>query len=462
MDVQRVSQELILNIIYFCDLPTIKHLRLANRSIRDLIDTYQISICGVITKRLFDEKEIESFRLLDANVPAYQSLLALDYRVRTAKWLTGVALENFQEDPIPTGFGNVEAGDPRGDPLREYVNTGWMVLWRLSDIARRVVCEMIGKNKTNFNHPISSWTRGSPLVRKLEASVQKQQLEYVNSLSFFEAFAYHMMHVYVSGAFHDRVFDDPRGRNSDWRTGNEFGINNSWLNWLVFREGPSFFRRAWATREGNAECLKLIITEWSKRSKQQVLIEHAAAKEVEERLLQVGKVLENGDLFLLKVGIKQVEFLGGIINRLQRMKVVNLKQVGIQMFLASQIVLIQLQTLPGPSTIFFILKARTFNLFYTLLIMVTAIKAMPNPVSHTMTHTITTKKLVIPTATAAQEPAKEPVSQKKSLSIGTDTHSYAEPTVSVETVYLRPENQFLTTMPADTRPVIMATPTGTA
>jgi hypothetical protein len=48
--------------------------------------------------------------------------------------------------------------------------------------------------------------------------------------------------------------------------------------------------------------------------------------------------------------------------------------------------------------------------------MVTAIKAMPNPVSHTMTHTITTKKLVIPTATAAQEPAKEPVSQKKSLS----------------------------------------------
>jgi hypothetical protein len=297
MDAQRVSQELILNIIYFCDLPTIKHLRLANRSIRDLIDTYQISICGVITKRLFDEKEIESFRLLDANVPAYQSLLALDYRVRTAKWLTGVALENFQEDPIPTGFGNVEASDPRGDPLREYVNTGWMVLWRLSDIARRVVCEMIGKNKTNFNDPISSWTRGSPLVRKLEASVQKQQLEYVNSLSFFEAFAYHMMHVYVSGAFHDRVFDDPRGRNSDWRTGNEFGINNSWLNWLVFREGPSFFRRAWATREGNAECLKLIITEWSKRSKQQVLIEHAAAKEVEERLLQVGKVLENGDLF---------------------------------------------------------------------------------------------------------------------------------------------------------------------
>lgn len=55
-----------------------------------------------------------------------------------------------------------------------------------------------------------------------------------------------------------------------------------------------------------------------------------------------------------------------------------------------------------------------------------------------------------------------PLTAHDPLGIGTDTHSYAEPTVSVETVYLRPENQFLTTMPADTRPVIMATPTGTA
>ena len=49
------------------------------------------------------------------------------------------------------------------------------------------------------------------------------------------------MHGMVAGTFADRVFDDPRGRNSDWRTGNEFEIGNSWLNWLILREELGFF-----------------------------------------------------------------------------------------------------------------------------------------------------------------------------------------------------------------------------
>jgi hypothetical protein len=49
------------------------------------------------------------------------------------------------------------------------------------------------------------------------------------------------MHGMVAGTFANRVFDDPRGRNSDWCTGNEFTIENSWLNWVILREGPGFF-----------------------------------------------------------------------------------------------------------------------------------------------------------------------------------------------------------------------------
>ena len=40
----RLPQQAILDVVYFCDIPTLKCLRLAHRSIRDLIDTYQISI----------------------------------------------------------------------------------------------------------------------------------------------------------------------------------------------------------------------------------------------------------------------------------------------------------------------------------------------------------------------------------------------------------------------------------
>ena len=287
----QLPQQLILDIVYFCDVSTLKSLRLAHRSLRDLLDTYQISICSNAKARLFQTEEIDCFQLLDGSCPALLALFALEYRVRTAKWLAAVGLENNQEDEDlyrPGLYGNVGANEVQGDPIRSYITVGWGVLWRLADIARNVVSEMTDINVLKSRTQISSLTRGYRFVRKLETKIKEMQLEYIHTLPFRgrESYGYFLMHGVSSRTFADRVFDDPRGKASDWRTGNEYTIGNSWLNWLVLREGPRLFIRAWGSKEGNEECSRLITTEWSKRLKEQLSIEHAAAKDVEESLLR--------------------------------------------------------------------------------------------------------------------------------------------------------------------------------
>lgn len=283
----------LLDIITFCDVSTLKSLRLTQKAIRELVDTYQISISTDIKLHSFTVDELASFQPDDGFDSELQSLFLLDYRVRTTRWLTDVALENLQEDGDSGGFGNIGTNDAQGDSIRGRVNAGWSIFWKLSDIAHQVVFKMTDLNPRDVRKRISSLTRGTPLVRKLETAVKNEQIKYMSALSFAEIYSYYLMHGYLSSVFRDRVFDDPRGKSSDWRTGNEFAMGNSWLNWLVLREGPNFFTKAWASKEGNEECVQLITSEWSKRSKEQVLIEYDAAKEVHEHVLEIVKPRDN-------------------------------------------------------------------------------------------------------------------------------------------------------------------------
>ncbi|KAF4627936.1 hypothetical protein G7Y89_g10214 [Cudoniella acicularis] len=273
----------LLDIISLCDVSTLKSLRLTRKAIRNLVDTYEISISTNIKRHSFTVDELASFHLHDGFYSELQCLFLLDYRVRTTRWLTDVALENLQEDgDSGTSYGNIGTNETQGDTVRGCVNTGWSILWRLSDIAHRVILKMTDLNPGDVPNRISSLTRGTPLVRELETAIKNEQIKYISSLSYAETHNYFLLQDYLAAVFHDRVFDDPRGKNSDWRIGNEFGYGNSWLNWLVLREGPNFFAKAWSSKEGNEECVKLITSEWSKRSKEQVLIEQAAAQEVGE------------------------------------------------------------------------------------------------------------------------------------------------------------------------------------
>jgi hypothetical protein len=288
-----LPSQTLLDIISFCDVSTLKSLRFTQKAMRELIDTYGHSISIDIKLHSFTADEVASFQLEDGFDSELQSLFILDYRVRTTRWLTDVALENLQEDLDSGGFGNIGTNEAQGDSIRGRVDSGWSILWRLSDIARQVVFKMTGLNPRDVPRRISSLTRGMPLVRELETAVKSEQTKYISALSFTEIYNYYLLHSYLAAVFRDRVFDDPRGESSDWRTGNEFGIGNSWLNWLVLREGPNFFAKAWGSKEGNKECVTLITSEWSMRPKEQVLIERNTAKEVHEHVLETGKPHEN-------------------------------------------------------------------------------------------------------------------------------------------------------------------------
>lgn len=305
----RLPQQVILDVVYFCDIPTLKCLRLAHRSIRDLIDTYQISIHSNALERYFTKEEVDLFQLLHGSHPPILALFVLEYRVKTAKWLAAVGQENYDEVRDlchRRQYGSIGANESDGDTLRGYITIGWSILWRLADIARKAVHEITETNVSESKKFISSMTRGLHFIQKLETAIKQQQLEYIRSFpcgGHDELTGYHLMHATIASVFSDRVFDDPRGKTSNWRTGNEFGFHNSWLNWLVLREGPCFFARAWGSKKGNAECLKHIVTEWSNRSNEQILIEQAAAVEVDRNLFErYMKLPDHVDLFWELVG----------------------------------------------------------------------------------------------------------------------------------------------------------------
>lgn len=159
----------------FCDVSTLKSLRLTQKAIHELVDTYGYSIATNIKLHSFAADEVALFQLEDGFHSELQSLFLFDYRVRTTRWLTDVALENLQEDIDSGVFGNIGTNEAQGDSIRGRVNSGWSILWRLSDIARGVVFKMNGLNPQDVPKRISSLTCGLPLVQELETAIKNEQ-----------------------------------------------------------------------------------------------------------------------------------------------------------------------------------------------------------------------------------------------------------------------------------------------
>src|SRR4051812_14729586 len=91
-----LPSQILLDIISFCDVSTLKELRLTQKAICDLMDTYGHSI-ATNAKLSFTADDVASFQLEDGSHPELQSLFLLDYRVRTNRWLTDVALEIYRK-----------------------------------------------------------------------------------------------------------------------------------------------------------------------------------------------------------------------------------------------------------------------------------------------------------------------------------------------------------------------------
>ena len=284
----QLPNPVMLEVIHFCDVSTLKSLRRAHSTFYNLISTYEHSTCTAITGLFYTEDEVRYFKPSCRLNGPLQMLFALDYRLQTAKWLSSVALENHcvPEDEIGY-FGNIGASETQGDPIRDQVTIGWSILWQMADLAREVLSEGAGVNIMDAGGRISRATRGHPNMHKLESQVLKRQVQYANSLPWIDKFSYCMLNLCVQSVFGCRVFEDPKSKRFRRGTGREYWRRNSWLNWLVLREGPGFFAQAWASKDGNNECLRHILAEWSGRSEEQLLIERNAAEEVEKALLNV-------------------------------------------------------------------------------------------------------------------------------------------------------------------------------
>ncbi|KAH6663721.1 hypothetical protein B0J14DRAFT_661920 [Halenospora varia] len=291
MDKPSLLEELLLEIVKYIDIQTLKSLRLVKKSMHVTIVAYQASICTHLIKTHFTIPENLAFELWHPQ-SALQSLFALECRLRTAKWLSAVAYENYETGDdyfYPKHGGNISASDPRGDRARSSATLGWAVRWRLADISTYIILEKLPDGAQREGN-ISTICEQIPQFSELESEIKSKQLEYVANLSQKECLGFRDTERIISAVFADRVFDTKRAVdpgiawNGYYQAG---GVTDNWLNYLVLREGPNLFKKAWQSEEGNKNCSRLIKTEWEKRSKRRLEREINSAKVVEKAILSV-------------------------------------------------------------------------------------------------------------------------------------------------------------------------------
>ncbi|KAI9871160.1 MAG: hypothetical protein M1830_003252 [Pleopsidium flavum] len=266
MDGLARTPTILLEITQLSDISTLLNLRLAKRAIWWLISTYEASISIAIAEHSFP---IHLRRLQPPHHrgPTVKWLLELRRREIIARRLSAVSVEN--------GFGWVYCGvcgqDDFGDPLRKRVENGWYILWHLSDIAETVESSERDVEPRQF---LGLRPRQITLVRKFEAIILSQRLEFLQQLTPHDVEDYNLMHFFMGGSFQrswlcDLGYDIGMGHRA-------VGRKDSWLNWFLLRLGPRFFDGLWTETPGRAEVVDYIEKEWKARSKKRIRIERDA------------------------------------------------------------------------------------------------------------------------------------------------------------------------------------------
>lgn len=141
----RTPHLLLLILGHVDDLQTLVSLRQISRIIYKIISVYEASICTDFARRLFDLDKLGIYQ-----APETIRELSLFPRVVIATKLSILTVEANQMNLMP----GIPADDPFGDSLRERVKTGWLLAWRLADIAQQV--ERI--------YPYSEYEEAPPLL----------------------------------------------------------------------------------------------------------------------------------------------------------------------------------------------------------------------------------------------------------------------------------------------------------
>jgi hypothetical protein len=170
---------------------------------------------------------------------------------------------------------NMRADVDPGENFKTHLFVGWAILWRLSDSAQSVLVDELNLNAADINC-VSSLTLGldTETLKSLEAFIRNRQVAYISTLSNHGLICKIVLYkCFFSRTFSDRIFSRLHYLGKD-----------CWLSWLVLREGPSYFIKAWSTAAGNEECSRYTTREWSGRTREQIRIENAAGKFVSYKL----------------------------------------------------------------------------------------------------------------------------------------------------------------------------------
>ncbi|MCJ1247616.1 hypothetical protein MMC30_004831 [Trapelia coarctata] len=275
----------LLEIIQYSDVVTLKNLRLTSHSIHNLIAAYEFSISRSVAKRRFAEFAIQRFRPYHDSKSSLRSLFCIESRQRRARWLSDLVLEKYEEIyQRGAGITNYQA--------RTHFTNGWGIHWQMTDIANSIEADMQAMATLDGG----TWTQA--LTRPHAARLRDEWLAFVATFSEQDCLDYNFLQYFVAYALRNRVFEDPRREIYEVGTGNDFAGKASWLNWLVLRDGPTFFERARASEEGNQRCVEYIYEQWSLASWDQRRWGYDAARRTEAALRRKEEqVARPGQLF---------------------------------------------------------------------------------------------------------------------------------------------------------------------
>ena len=264
----RLPDSILLQVILYSDVPSIKTLRLASSSIRNLIASYEKTIYSTVLRRLYSDYVVARFRPISCSEPSISSMIKIFNRMETANWLSGVFLEQycisqrsdccFPESPC---YEHISAEDPRGDSVRAGMAIGWSVLWHLADLAK--VIER-GMRAYQLDGRCDSSTQYN-LLATTELVIRNEWLDYTKCLDISER----IEHCRISDWLFPSVFRNPSAYPEAWMEVQHkpnWYLYNLALAWAYMHEGPSFFKEAWSSEEANRRCAQRVAAEWNAKS----------------------------------------------------------------------------------------------------------------------------------------------------------------------------------------------------
>ena len=256
---------ILLQVFLYSDVPTIKNLLLTNKHIKNLIAAYETSISKTAFGRLHSHHDIARFLPLGYSVSGLSIgfMIKIYNRIEITKWLSGVLLEQHCEHIVDciypgTCSCNVSAEDPRGDKIRARIAVAWSVLWHMADIAN-----MVEKGIRR----LAGFYQAEKRLKVTELVIRREWITYAKSLSMYERREHNRMEHWIF----PMVFCNPKVRPDVWEAIPKVDrpntrIYTSALLWAYMHEGPSFFREAWSSKEGNQRCAERLAALWNAKS----------------------------------------------------------------------------------------------------------------------------------------------------------------------------------------------------